>query len=143
LYNFKKENESINLPVISGLSGIQDINNFSQDAYNKLYLARFIINQMINIDKFLYNYISEINFLDSTGVVLYTFDDAVPVYLIDFKDYENFDNEFFNNKIREKLIYLNNFLKQVALYKNKNSFICVDLRYQDIVVVKNNIQVIK
>ena len=41
-------------------------------------------------------------------------------------------------EINEKLLYLVNFLKQVIVYKSRFSFAYVDLRYKDMVVVKNN-----
>ena len=98
----------------------------------------------------LYNFISEINFSDSVGITLYTTEDATPVYLIDYsflnyqvrnskavKEVDINDTEF-RNTIDEKLIYLVNFLKQVIVYKSRFSFAYVDLRYKDMVVVRNN-----
>lgn len=88
LYTFKKENRNLDLPVISGLSGSLDINSISQNDLKELKIAHYIIKQSAKIDRILYNYISEINFSDSTGVIIYSSEDATPVYLLDYENIE-------------------------------------------------------
>ena len=150
LYSIKKENKNIDLPVISGLSDQLDINNYSKSDMRNLKVAQYIIKQSLKIDKLLYNYISEINFSDSSGILLYASEDATPIYFLDY-DEVNINNmypvdtrelEITNTNLRglikDKLIYLDNFLKQVIVYKSRNSFSFIDLRYRDIILVKNN-----
>lgn len=59
LYNIKKENTNIDLPVISGLSQGMDINTCTVDDLRNLKIARYIISQAIKINRVLYNFISE------------------------------------------------------------------------------------
>jgi cell division septal protein FtsQ len=150
LYNIKKENNNLDIPIISGLSPTLDVNNYEKNDLMKLKIAQYIIQKAIKIDKILYSYISEINFTDSIGITLYSSEDAVPVYLVDYgfiknkkgmdlsvRDYD-INNPDFRSVIDLKLQYLYNFIKQVVLYKSRYSFAFVDLRYSDIVIVKNN-----
>ena len=150
LYTFKKENINIDLPVISGLSPQLSLEEFGKDDMNKLKVAQYIISKSIKLNRSLYHFISEISFADSTGIILYSFDDATPVYFLDYSSIIPKDkfsaaisvrdiiNPALRRAIDEKLVYLNNFLKQVRVYKSKNSFSYVDLRYNDMVIVKNN-----
>lgn len=150
LYNIKKENNNIDIPVISGLSPTLDVNNYEKNDLKNLKIAQYIIQKAIKIDKILYSYISEINFSDSAGITIYSSEDAVPVYLVDYgfirdkkgmelgaRDYD-INNPDFRSAIDVKLQYLYNFIKQVVLYKSRYSFAYIDLRYSDIVIVKNN-----
>jgi len=150
LYNLKKENTGLDLPVISGMSKQMDLDYLTSTDLRNLKIAHYIISKSAKIDRVLYNFISEINFSDSVGITLYTTEDATPVYLIDYsfldlqvsnsravREVDINDTEF-RNTLDEKLLYLVNFLKQVIVYKSRFSFAYVDLRYKDMVVVKNN-----
>jgi len=150
LYTFKKENINIDLPVISGLSSQLDLEEYGKDDMLKLKVAQYIICKSIKLNRSLYHFISEISFTDSTGIILYSFDDATPIYFLDYgsvvpKDkfsaaisVKDIANPSLRSAIDVKLVYLNNFLKQVRVYKTKNSFLYVDLRYNDMVIIKNN-----
>jgi cell division septal protein FtsQ len=150
LYNLKKENKNIDLPVISGLTNILDIDNYGRSDMKNLKIAQLLIKQALKTDKLLYNYISEINFSDSTGIILYSSEDATPIYFLDYSEVNinnkhpvnnnNLDitNNILRDLIKEKLEYLDSFLKQVVVYKKRNSFLSIDMRYQDMVLVKNN-----
>ncbi len=150
LYNLKKENTGLDLPVISGLSQELDINYLSKEDLRNLKIAQYIVRKSVKIDRILYNFISEINFSDSNGITLYTTEDVTPVFLVDysFLDYSiqnsipvkdiDINDAGFRNVIDRKLLCLVNFLKQVIVYKSRFSFAYVDLRYNDMVVVKNN-----
>lgn len=149
LYSLKKEHKDIDLPVISGLSQEIGINTFGKDDLKNLKIAQYIISQCIKINKSLYNYISEISFVDSTQLIFITSDDATQLYFIDYSTMVGFVNpnqakDITNTSLRrtidEKLLMLNGFLKQVRVYKNSNFFKYIDMRYNDMVVVKNNIQ---
>jgi cell division septal protein FtsQ len=150
LYNLKKENTGLDLPVISGMSKDIDIDYLTSTDLRNLKIAQYIISKSAKIDRVLYNFISEINFSDSVGVILYTMEDATPVYLADYSylDYQvrnsravnvvDINDTEFRNTLDKKLLCLVNFLKQVIVYKSRFSFAYVDLRYKDMVVVKNN-----
>jgi cell division septal protein FtsQ len=150
LYNLKKENNNIDLPVVSGLSQELEISFLSKNDLRNLKIAQYIISKAIKIDRILYNFISEINFSDSNGITLYTSEDVTPVYLLDYGSLHykikgtaavkeiDINDAGFRKTVDEKLLYFNSFLKQVIVYKSRFSFAYVDLRYKDIVVVKNN-----
>ncbi len=150
IYNLKKENRNIDLPVISGLSDMLDINSYGRDDMKNLKIAQFLIKQILKTDKLLYNYISEINFSDSTGITLYTTEDATPIYFLDYEevntiskqpvDTRNIDitNLAFRELMKKKILYLDYFLKQVVVYKSRHSFAYIDMRYREIFLVKNN-----
>jgi len=148
LYPFKKEQRDIDLPVISGLSPDLSPDIFGKGDLKNLHIAQYIISQAIRLNKSLYNYISEICFADSSLLMLYSSDDGVPIYMLDYAGVSysaansqlqgEIVNPDFRKEIDRKLVYLNNFLKQVRVYKTTNSFAYVDLRYKDILIVKNN-----
>ena len=149
LYTFKKENRNIDLPVISGLSPQLAIEEFGKNDMGNLKIAQYIISKSIKTNRSLYHFISEINFSDSIGITLYASDDAVPIYLLDYNNItpkdkisaemniKDINNPALRNEIDRKLIYLDNFLKQVRVYKPNNSFSFVDMRYCNMIVVKN------
>ncbi len=147
LYTLKKEHRGLDIPVISGLSQFTDIDNYGRNDLKHMKIGQFIIGQSIKLNKSLYNYISEISFADSGSIVLYTTDDATPVYLLDYSELIR-KNETYNQvcdinnddlraEIKKRLLYLNAFLKQVRVYKQTGSFASIDMRYNDMIVVKN------
>lgn len=150
LYNVKKENDNLDIPVISGMSPVLDIYNYDKNDLKHLKIAQYIIQKAIRIDKILYNYISEINFSDSSGIKMYSSEDAVPVYFVDYSFITSkngklltnreldINNTDFRKAIDQKLVCLYNFIKQVIVYKSRYSFRYIDLRYKDLVLVKNN-----
>jgi cell division septal protein FtsQ len=148
MYPLKKEQRDIDLPVISGMSSQLDLTNFGKDDLKNLKIAQYIISETIKMNKSLYHYISEISFLDSNGINIYSSDDAVPIYLLEYeslsngKDKEssqrNINNTVLRTALDTKLVYLSNFLRQVRVYKTNNSFAYIDMRYSDMIVVKNN-----
>ena len=150
IYNLKKEQLNIDIPVISGLSGELGPGTYGKDDLKYLKIAQYIISQSIKINKSLFNYISEINFADSNNIILVTSDDATPVYFIDYNTIASKDNPNLNSYIKDinntqlrraidkNLIQLNAFLKQVRVYRTSNSFKYIDMRYNDLIIVKNN-----
>jgi cell division septal protein FtsQ len=150
LYNLKKESTGLDLPVIRGMSQELGIDYLSKNDLRNLKIAQYIISKAAKIDRILYNFISEINFSETMGITIYTSEDVTPVYLLDYNSLNfkvlnseavkeiDINNKDFRETIDEKLLCLVNFLKQVIVYKSRFSFAYVDLRYKDIVVVKNN-----
>lgn len=81
--------------------------------------------------------------------MLYSSDDATPIYFIDYSTVLaniqsnnskvlDISNVELKNTINQKLVCLYDFFKQILVYKSRNSFAYVDMRYQDLIVVKNN-----
>jgi len=151
VYNMKREHANIDLPVISGLSEKLSPGTYGSEDINLLKIAQYIISQSIKLNKSLFNYISEINFSES-GITLITSDDATPVYFIDFavslnrsstpvsNTGKDINNTVLRRAIDKNLVQLNGFLKQVRVYRTMNSFKYVDLRFNDLLIVKNNNQ---
>jgi len=147
MYLLKKEQRDIDLPVISGLSVKLEPSNPGKDDLKNMKIAQYIISETIKMNRSLYHYISEISFSDSTGIIIYSSDDAVPIYLLDYeqmadgkdKIYAQRDiyNPVLRNTIDRKLVYLNNFLKQVRVYRTSGSYSYIDMRYSDMIVVKD------
>ncbi|HWA06728.1 MAG TPA: hypothetical protein VG961_09285, partial [Ignavibacteria bacterium] len=79
-------------------------------------------------------------------IILITSDDATPVYFADYSSADtkgsnsskDINNTVLRRAIDKNLVQLNGFLKQVRVYRTMNSFRYIDLRYNDLVVVKNN-----
>lgn len=146
LYPIKKEHTNIDVPVISGLSDELAAGVYGKDDLSCLKIAQYVISQSIKINKSLFNYISEINFSDSNNIILVTSDDATPVYFVDYSAVEtkgnspvkDINNTSLRRAIDKSLVQLNGFLKQVRVYRTMNSFRYIDLRYNDLVIVKNN-----
>jgi len=147
LYTLKKEHRDLDVPVISGLSVIADISNYGKDDLKNLKIAQYIISHSIKLNRSLYNYISEISFTDSNNIILFTSDDATPVYFIEYRELvkkggpeytvKDINSGEMREEIKKKLLYLNGFLKQVRVYKQSGSFASIDMRYNDMIVVKN------
>lgn len=149
LYNLKKDHKDIDIPVITGLSSQLGTDTYGKNDLKDLKIAQYIISQSIKINKSLYNYISEINFADSSMITLVTSDDATPVYFVDYgalmnktkPETVNVIRDINNNTLRaaidSKLVQLNGFLKQVRVYRTSNSFKYIDMRFNDMIIVKN------
>lgn len=149
LYNLKKDHKDIDIPVITGLSSQLGTDTYGKNDLKDLKIAQYIISQSIKINKSLYNYISEINFADSSMIILVTSDDAATVYFIDYSSLTNrtkpetvnmvrdINNPSLRKAIDSKLVQLNGFLKQVRVYRTTNSFKYLDMRFNDMIIIKN------
>jgi cell division septal protein FtsQ len=150
IYNIKKEQSDLDIPVISGLSSELGPGTYGKDDLKNLKIAQYLISQAIKINKSVFNYISEISFADSNGITLITSDDATPVYFIDYEyvtrkerpenisEVKDINNISLRSAINRNLVILNGFLKQVRVYRTANSFRYIDLRYNDMIIIKNN-----
>ncbi len=57
----------------------------------------------------------------------------------ELQDYiKDINNSLLRRAIDKNLIQLNAFLKQVRVYRTANSFKYIDMRYNDLIIVKNN-----
>lgn len=147
VYNIKKEQSDLDIPVISGLSQELGPGTYGKDDLKNLKIAQYIISQAIKINKSVFNYISEISFADHNGIALVTSDDATMVYFIDYESIarkekpeavRDVNSASLRNAINKNLVSLNGFLKQVRVYRTSNSFRYIDMRYNDMIIVKNN-----
>lgn len=153
LYEYHPERKNIDLPVISGLSDSLEINNISSSDLKKLKIARYIISRAVQIDKLLYRFISEINFSDNKQIVIFSNENATEIYFFEYSclksitksynTYEDIDvtSDEFRKMIDKKLIYLSNFYKKVLIYRGYNAYQYIDMRYDDILLVKNKIEI--
>jgi len=147
VYIIKKEQSDLDIPVISGLSAELGPGTYGKDDLKNLKIAQYIISQAIKINKSVFNYISEISFADPNGISLVTSDDATMVYFIDYESaarrekpesVKDVNSASLRNAINKNLLSLNGFLKQVRVYRTSNSFRYIDMRYNDMIIVKNN-----
>lgn len=152
IYNLKKEHRDLDIPVISGLSGELGVSTFGKNDLRDLKTAQYLICQSVKINKSLYNYISEISFVDSNGITLVTNDDATKVLFIDYGylassnklelagAVKDINSPVLREAVNTKLVQLNAFLKQIRVYKSSNTFKYIDMRFNDLIVVKYNNQ---
>jgi len=147
VYIIKKEQSDLDIPVVSGLSAELGPGTYGKDDLKNLKIAQYIISQAIKINKSVFNYISEISFVDPNGISLVTSDDATMVYFIDYESaarrekpesVKDVNSASLRNAINKNLLSLNGFLKQVRVYRTSNSFRYIDMRYNDMIIVKNN-----
>ncbi|MBL8016843.1 MAG: hypothetical protein JNK43_06205 [Ignavibacteria bacterium] len=147
VYNIKKEQSDLDIPVISGLSRELGPGTYGKDDLKNLKIGQYLISQAIKINKSVFNYISEISFADHNGIALVTSDDATMVYFIDYESIarkekpeavRDVNSASLRNAINKNLVSLNGFLKQVRVYRTSNSFRYIDMRYNDMIIVKNN-----
>jgi len=149
VYEMKKRPDSeIDLPVISGFSDEISPGIFAKDDLEKLKIGYFIVSTAANISKVLYSFISEIDFTSPEHIKIITSDDASVIYLVDYdillndaehRQYinkQNYKDELLKRKIAVKLSYLYAFLNQVKLYKPFDSYDYIDMRYNDVIAVK-------
>jgi cell division septal protein FtsQ len=149
VYEMKKRPDSeIDLPVISGFSDEISPGIFAKDDLEKLKIGYFIVSTAANISKVLYSFISEIDFTSPEHIKIITSDDASVIYLMDYdfllngleyrKSYNKLDyrDELLKRTIAVKLNYLYAFLNQVKLYKPYDSYEYIDMRYNDLIAVK-------
>lgn len=147
LYTLKKEHRDLDIPVISGLSQSLEINSYGKDDLKDLKIAHFIISYSMKLNKSMYNYISEVSFADSNNIIIYTSDDATPIFFLEYNElnkkneplqkFRDINNNDLRAQIKKRLLYLNGFIKQVRVYKQTGSFAFIDMRYNDMIVVKN------
>lgn len=151
LYPLKKEQKNLDLPIISGVSDSIDINSISAIDMKKFKTAKYIVSKSTKMDKILFNYISEISFFDNENLQIFSNDEGTKVNLLEYASINLTDryspklsgpeiiNANFRREIDRKLLYLYNFLKKVMLYRGSNVYEKIDMRYNDMILVKNKI----
>ena len=135
IFSFKNYDKIYDLPVINGIN----IPNIRRPGLgvneNDLRLALFIILESYKRGKYLYSYISQINFSDSSKVKIHSNEKSIPFYLPKYQD-RNITDVAYQNEIKNKLAILECFLEQVYAKNINKDLQYVDLRFSNQVVIK-------
>ena len=115
----------LDLPVISGIGGIDQVQVGEIATSNDIYQAIELLKTAQRIDTSLYKFISEINMNAGNDVTLYSVDIGVPII-------------FGRGDITKKLLMLQSFWSTIMKSEDPKELRCVDLRFEDQVVVKWN-----
>ncbi len=113
----------VDVPVISGIAGIQNARAGEIVLSNELYQAIEILKLAREIDTSLYRMISEVNMGNGGDVTLTSVEGAIPI-ILGRDDYG------------KKLVTFRTFWTTVAKEQSAGSLQSVDLRYEDQVVVR-------
>jgi len=113
----------LDLPVISGIEGLQDKQVGEAVSDDELFQAIALLKSAQEIDTTLYHFISEVNMNNKQDITLYSADAGVPIILG-------------RQEIGKKLLTLQTFWNNFVKAENSGKMQYVDLRYNDQVVVK-------
>ena len=127
LFPFKYSDKLYDMPVISGIK--QSDKNFKED----LKTSVFLLTNIIKSGRYFQNFISEISFADSSKIIFYTTDKAIPVYFPRPVNVKISDNNF-QILLRNKIEVFKQFIQNI--YQREKSVESVDLRYSNQVVIK-------
>lgn len=116
---------ALDLPVISGLADIQEVQAGKIFESEDLAEALELLQTAQQIDSSVYHFISEINMSRGEDVVLYSADVGVPIY-------------FGHGDAARKLLLLQTFWANFVKTGDPDRLRYIDLRYEDQVVVKWN-----
>ena len=133
VFPYKNINKIYDLPVISGIKLSPKESQTFKLTSQEIRTAMFIIMNTYQKNKILYNSISEINFSDSSAIVVYTNEVPFPCYLP--RD-ESITNKDYQKTLLNRLLFLNNYLRQIYPDNKDKKINYVDLRYSNQVVVK-------
>ena len=135
IFSFKNYDKIYDLPIINGIN-IPNIQRPGLGASeNDLRLALFIILESYKRGKYLYSYVSQINFSDSSKVKIHSNEKSIPFYLPKYPD-KNITDINYQNEIKNKLVVLECFLEQIYAKNISQDLQYVDLRFSNQVVVK-------
>jgi len=115
----------LDLPVISGIEGLQEKRIGEAASNDELFQAIALLESAQEIDTTLYHFISEVNMNKGQDITLYSADAGVPIILG-------------RQEISKKLLTLQSFWNNFVKTENSGKMQYVDLRYNDQVVVKWN-----
>jgi len=113
----------LDLPVISGITGIDHVQTGEVASSNEVYLAIAVLKTAQAIDSSMYRFISEVNMNGGGDMILYSVDVGVPIILG-------------RNDIAKKLITLQSFWATIMKSQDPKKLRSVDLRFDEQVVVK-------
>lgn len=134
VFPYKNVNKIYDLPVISGIKLSSKESQTLKLTSQEIRTAMFIIMNTYLKNKILYNSISEINFSDLSAIVVYTNEVPFPCYLP--REGESITNKDYQKTLLNRLVFLNNYLRQIYPDNKDKKINYVDLRYSNQVVVK-------
>jgi len=135
IFPYRNVNKVYDLPVISGIKVSPKENQTSRLSSEEIRIAMFMIMNAYQKNKILYNNISEISFADSSAILVYTNEVPFPCYLP--REFGiSIANKEYQKTLLNRLIFLNNYLRQIYPENKDKKISYVDLRYSNQIVVK-------
>jgi cell division protein FtsQ len=113
------------LPMISGIKGVQNVLPGKAVQSNELIQAIDVLQTALAIDSTVYHLISEVKMSDHDEIILYSADGGVPIILG-------------NGEIAKKLVTLQTFWNNFVKTGDADKLRYIDLRYDGQVIVKWN-----
>ena len=111
------------LPLISGINGLQNVEPGKTILNKEIYEAIEICQTAQSLDSAIGGMISEINMNEGGEITLYSVDGGIPILLG-------------RGDIERKLVTLEYFWNTFVATRDINTLKCIDLRFEDQVVVK-------
>ncbi len=130
LFPFKYSDKLYDMPVITGIKKTDK--NFKDD----LRTSVFILTDIIKSGRYYQSFISEISFSDSSKIIIYTTDKAIPVYFPRSVNLKISDSNY-QKLLKNKLEVFKQFIHNV--YPREKNIESIDLRYSNQVVIKYKI----
>ena len=127
LMPFRQSALKLDLPIISGVSGVQNAKGGEVVADKEIAEALEILHEARTIDSSLYHFISEINMNHGGDITLFSVDAGAPII-------------FGRGDALRKLYLLQTFWQNVVKVQGPEKLQSIDLRFDDQVVAKWNQQ---
>ncbi|MBI1803256.1 MAG: FtsQ-type POTRA domain-containing protein [Ignavibacteria bacterium] len=123
LLPYTQSSEKLDVPVISGINGIEHVRTGEVASNNDVYQAIDILKTSQAIDSSQYRFISEVNMNNGGDITIYSADVGVPIILG-------------RGDVAKKLVTLQSFWNTIIKSQDPKKLRYVDLRFDEQVVVK-------
>jgi len=130
LFPFKYSDKLYDMPVVSGIK--KSDKSFKED----LRTSVFLLINIMKSGRYFQNFISEISFADSSRIIIYTTDKAIPFYMPRDVNLKITDNNY-QVLLKKKIEVFKQFIQNI--YPRERNIESVDLRYSNQVVMKYKI----
>ncbi len=127
LFPFKYSDKLYDMPVISGIK--KSDKNFIDD----LKISIYLLTNIMKSGRYFQNFISEISFSDSSKIIFYTTDKAIPIYLPRPENLKISDINY-QMLLKTKIEVFKQFIQNI--YPREKNIESIDLRYSNQVVMK-------
>lgn len=127
LFPFKYSDKLYDMPIITGIKKTDK--NFKDN----LRTSVFILTNIIKSGRYYQSYISEISFSDSSKIIVYTTDKAIPVYFPKAGNLKIPDSNY-QILLKNKLEVFKQIIHNI--YPREKNIESIDLRYSNQVVIK-------
>jgi len=117
----------LDLPIITGIDGVDRVQAGTKLANSDLLQAIELLKTAQSIDSSVYHFISEVNTKSGGNITLFSSEAGIPILLG-------------RGDITKKLVLLQTFLSNFVKAENTEKLQYIDLRYDDLIVVKWNQQ---